>query len=283
MSFVVVTDSSANLSQELLHRYGIRTASLSYIVNGQLHDCPASDVFDAPAFYQLLRSGTQIQTSLSNCQRFVDVFESVLRNGQDVLCITISGGISGTHQAACQAALMLRGDYPKREIFVIDSQAAGLGEGLLALYVAQLQEQGYDLHEALPRLEHKLTQLSQVFTVEDLMYLRRGGRVSGVAAVMGTVLHIRPILRGEDGHIAVSGKARGKKGAIQALLKAYETEAAFGGPVAITHADAEADAQALLEGLQARDPAARILTAPFEPISGAHVGPGALALFYFKK
>ena len=283
MPFTIVCDSAANLPSRQLARYGIVTMPLSYILDGETHDCPPPDQYDAAAFFQRLREGAVTQTSLVSAGRFIQCFDSLLSSGRDVLCLTLSAGISGTYQAACLAAMEMRGRYQGREIFIVDSQAAGLGEGLLALYAAQLQEQGYSLSATLNRLERKQKQLHQVFTVEDLEYLHRGGRVSRLTAKVGTLLHLQPLLRGEDGKIVSFGKARGRKAAIQALVDQYARNARFGGAAAISHADAAEDAATLEQLLRHLDPEIRIFTAPWEPVTGSHCGPGGLALFFFGK
>lgn len=283
MPFTIVVDSASNLPSSQLARYGILSVPLSYTLDGVTHDCSAPDQYDAAAYFQALREGASLQTSLVNTTRFTECFDALLRSGRDVLCLTLSSGVSGTYQAACLAAMDLRGRYNGRAIFVVDTQAAGMGEGILALYAAQLKEQGYSLSATLNRLERKLTKLHQIFTVEDLAFLHRGGRINGVTAKVGTLLHLRPLLRGENGKIVSFGKVRGRKAAIQALADQYKASAKFGGAAAISHADAAEDAATLARLLQDCDPEIRILTVPWEPVTGAHCGPGALAVFFFEK
>ncbi len=283
MPFTIVVDSASNLPSNQLARYGILSVPLSYTVDGVTRNCPSPDQYDASAYFQALRAGATPQTSLVNAGRFIECFDALLSSGRDVLCLTLSSGISGTYQAACLAAMDMRGRYSGREVFVVDTKAAGMGEGLLALYAAQLKEQGYSLNATLNRLEHKLTQLHQIFTVEDLDFLHRGGRISGLTAKVGTLLQLRPLLKGENGKIVSCGKVRGRKAAIQALVDQYVANAKFGGAVAISHADAATDAETLAKSLRDRDPGMRILTVPWEPVTGAHSGPGALAVFFFGK
>jgi len=281
MPFTIVCDSAANLPSRQLARYGIVSVPLSYTLDGVTHDSPPPDQYDAAAFSQKLRDGATTQTSLVSTGRFIECFDALLSSGRDVLCLTVSAGVSGTYQAACLAAMEMRGRHEGREIFIVDTKAAGLGEGLLTLYAAQLKEQGYNLSATLNRLERKLPSLQQIFTVEDLDFLRRGGRISGLTAKVGTLLHLRPLLKGEDGKIVSFGKVRGRKAAIQALAEQYEQKGHFGGAVAISHADAAEDAATLEQMLQAMDPEVRILTVPWEPVTGSHCGPGGLALFFF--
>ena len=283
MPFTIIVDSASNLPQSQLAKYGVISVPLCYTLDGVTYDCPPPDQYDASSYFQALKSGAVVSTSLVSTGRFEEVFEHLLSSGQDVLCLCVSAGISGTYQAACMAALDMRSRFAGREIFIVDTKAAGMGEGLLALYAAQLKEQGYSLSATLTRLERKVEQLHQLFTVEDLEFLRRGGRISGFTAKVGSLLQIRPLLRGENGKIVSFGKARGRKAAIQALVDGYKSNAKYGGAVAISHADALEDARNLESMLKAVDPDARILIVPWEPVTGAHAGPGALAVFYFGK
>ena len=281
MPFTIVCDSAANLPSRQLARYGIVSVPLRYTLDGVTHDCPPPDQYGASSFFQALRDGASTQTSLVSAGRFIEYFDVLMASGRDVLCLTVSSGVSGTYQAACLAAMEMRSRYPNREIFIIDSKAAGLGEGLLALYAAQLKEQGYSLSATMNRVERKLQTLEQIFTVEDLEFLRRSGRINSLTTKIGTLLQLRPLLHGVDGKIAALGKARGRKAAIQALADQYGQKARFGGAVAISHADCAADAAALEQAIRALDPEVRILTVPWEPVTGSHCGPGALAVFFF--
>ena len=197
----------------------------------------------------------------------------------------MSSGISGSFQCAMLAADDLRAEFPERRIRLVDSLGASLGEGLLVMDAARFRAEGLDLDEAADALLRRRRQMVQVFTVDDLMFLRKGGRLSNAAALVGTVLQIKPLLKGDEaGRIVSFAKVRGRKRSIEALAEQYDALAAEpeAQTVGIAHAGCPADAAALRKLLRQTRPPRRILTVDYEPVTGSHVGPGALALFFYK-
>ena len=286
MPFTIVCDSAANLPSRQLARYGIVSVPLRYTLDGVTHDCPPPDQYGASSFFQALRDGASTQTSLVSAGRFIEYFDVLMASGRDVLCLSVSSGVSGTYQAACLAAMEMRSRYPNREIFIIDSKAAGLGEGLLALYAAQLKEQGYSLSATMNRVERKLQTLEQIFTVEDLEFLRRSGRINHITALVGSVLGIKPLLKGsEEGKIIASDKVRGRRKVLQTMAEkcAALVADAHEHIVGISHADCPEDAQTLADLIRQKICPKDIILTVHEPATGAHIGPGALALFFFGK
>ena len=181
------------------------------------------------------------------------------------------------------AARELREAYPQRRLVVFDTRAASLGEGIQVLYGAACREAGLTLDETVQELTVLRSRMRQVFTVDDLMHLRRGGRVSGVTAAVGTALRIKPLLKGDEaGRIVAFGKVQGRKRSIRSLAENFVTNAELLGhwPIGIAHAGCRREALELAELLHAADPKARIIVVDFEPVTGSHVGPGALALFF---
>lgn len=284
MSYALFTDTSANLSPALMMQHGIRAVPLSYTVDGAETVCPGCGTYDEKAFYNLLRDkNVKVQTSLAGVQRFTEAFEESLKEGQDILYVGLSSGISGTCQSAAAAADELSALYPDRKIRIVDSRAASLAEGIWVLEAARLKEDGTPLEEAESWLLTHRSEMRQHFTVADLHYLHRGGRVSGLTAVIGSVLHINPLLCGdEEGKIRTAGKVRGRRKAIEALAEEYSrnVEAASSQTVAISHGDCAEDAALLAELIAKSCNPAHILIEYFEPVTGSHVGPGALALFF---
>ena len=195
----------------------------------------------------------------------------------------MSGGISGTAQAAVIAAGELTEKYPARKIVTIDTYAASLGEGLQVLEAARMIEEGKSLDEIKAHLLSRRPHMCQFFTVDDLAYLKRGGRISGATALIGTVLSIKPILCGDEtGHIVSCGKVRGMKRAYQELANYYDGRALDKGEMlGIAHADNEEGAQALIALLREKGFTGECLTVVYEPVTGAHVGPGTVALFFY--
>lgn len=282
MNFAIITDTSANLTHALLENYGIGVVPLEYSVDGVNHTCISVEDIDAHELYSTLHDKT-VQTTQTNPQRFVEAMEPRLAAGEDIVVVTISSGVSGTCNSARMAAGQLLESYPERKIYIVDSLGASLGEGMLALRASELRAAGKTAEETARLLEELKQRVCQVFTVEDLHYLRKGGRIHGTTAMVGTLLSVKPILKGnEDGKIVMSGKVRGRKRSIQAMAEKYEAEVSNPAQqrVYIAHADCAQDAEALAELLRKNRPPREILTVCYEPVTGVHVGPGALALFF---
>ena len=192
MSFAVFTDSCSNLPGSLLQHFGIRVLPCSYTVDGkQIIYGGDIEAFDAHTYYELLRQGKRVTTSLLNTQVFLDHFRPALEQGLDVVYVGLSAGISGTYQAACIAAAELRDEFPERTVCPVDSMGAGFGTGLLACRAAELRDEGRSAAEATAVLEQEVQNLCEFFTVSDLMFLHRTGRVQAAAALVGTVLYVR--------------------------------------------------------------------------------------------
>ena len=282
MSFVVYTDTSANLGLTQIHDNDLRVIPFSYIIGGKEHDF-FHDAFDAESFYNRIRKGLRVQTSQIPPQQYADCFEQTVREGKDVLFVCMSSGISGSCGSAKIAASMLEEAYPGRRIEVIDTLGASLGEGLIALHAARLRRLGMDLGDAAAELRLKARRMCNIFTVDDLMHLRRGGRLSNLSAVVGTVLQIKPLLKGdEQGRIVAFSKIRGRKNAIEALAERYEKHVVSPETqvIGIAQAGCREDATKLAELIRRKCPPRDILTVEYEPVTGSHVGPGALALFF---
>ena len=225
-----------------------------------------------------------LKTSLLNTQLFLDHFRPELEAGRDVVYVGMSSGISGTYQAARIAAEELAEEYPDRTVRTVDSLGAGFGTGLLACRAADLRAEGKTAAEAGEILDGEVPQLLQFFTVDDLHFLRRTGRVSGATAAIGSVLNIKPLLWGDaTGHIVACGKYRGRKKAVDAIVERYRDRAveAENRRVAITHGDCPEEAAALAERITGICRPKELIVCPHEPFTGAHVGPGMLALFFF--
>ena len=282
MSFVISTDTSANLPTAELQWHQLRLLPFSYIVNDIQHQCLDLSAFDGDAYYEMLRH-TPASTSMISMEQYRQLWEPLLREGQDVLHVGMSSGISGAYQSAVMAARELREEYPDRRLVVFDTRAASLGEGIQALHAATCREAGLSLDETVRELTQLRPRIRQVFTVDDLMHLKRGGRVSGVAAAVGTALRIKPMLKGDPaGRIVVFGKVQGRKRSIRTLAEHFAAHGELLGhwPVGIAHAGCRKEALELAAMLKEHDPKARIIVVDYEPVTGCHVGPGALALFY---
>ena len=222
-------------------------------------------------------------TSQISPQQYSDFFEPFLKEGLDVIFVAMSSGISGSCNSAMIAADMLRESYPDRKVAIIDTRGASLGEGIIALLAARLRDQHVSTDYAVKRLEEHVEKMFNVFTVDDLMHLRRGGRLSNWAAIVGMVLNIKPILKGnEQGKIVAWAKVRGRKKSVETLAALYDKLVVDPQlqTVGIAQAACREDAEYLAELLRKNKPPREILTVEYEPVTGAHVGPGALALFF---
>lgn len=285
MSYTVFTDGCSNLPAYLLRELDIRVLPCSYTLDGEPGVFDGDlDAFDTHAYYDKLRAGAVMKTSLINSQLFMDHFRPELEKGNDVVYVGLSSGVSGTLQAAKMAAEELMEEYPQRTVCVIDSLGAGFGPGLLACRAADLRNAGKTATEAEEILEDAVKHLLQIFTVDDLNFLKRTGRVSGATAAIGTILNIKPLLWGDPtGHIVALSKCRGRKKALEAIVDIYRNRAidAQNQRVAISHGDCLEEAQLLADKICEVCKPKELIICPHEPFTGAHVGPGMLALFFF--
>lgn len=284
--YEIITDTSANLDAALLRQQGIGVIPFSFYIDGQETRCTDTEQFDAKAFYDGMRRGTPVTTSQLTPQRYLDCFAPLLAAGRDILFVGMSSGVSGSYASARMAAAQLQEEFPQRKLRLVDTLSASLGEGLQVLKAAEYRAAGIDLDTAADRLLEERHRMCQVFTVEDLRYLRRSGRISNLKAAVGTVLQIKPMLKGDpQGQIVCFAQVRGRKKSIEVLAEQYDRyiEDAENETVAIVHADCPQEAEELARLLQRNHPPRKILTTCYEPMTGSHVGPGALALFFYGK
>ena len=283
MRFVAVTDTSGNLPTKKIREADLKIIAFPYFINGKEYTCLDTDSFSGDEFYAKIKEGMKVTTSQISPQQYMEFFEPWLKQGMDVVFVCMSSGISGSCNSARIGAQMLLEQYPGRRIEVVDTLGASLGEGLVALEAARLRDQDVSAEEAAVRLRKLVQRMYNVFTVDDLMHLRRGGRLSNMAAIVGMVLNIKPLLKGnEEGKIVSFAKVRGRKKSIEELAARYdklvvEPEKQT---VGIAQAGCREDAAYLAELLNRNRPPKEILTVEYEPVTGSHVGPGALALFF---
>lgn len=277
----VMTDNAANLPPELRAQYGITELCLTYTIDGEPVDVTAP--FDGYAYYEAMRRGAEVKTSMITPLAAREAMEPVLAAGDDVLYVGLSGGVSGTCWGVSVVAQELQERFPDRDIRVLDTRGASLGEGLIVLEAAHMAQQGADMDAIAARVRELSGKMRQHFMVDDLKFLRKGGRLSGAAALAGTLLQIKPILQGDpEGKIVVLCKERGRKKAMDQLIRLYndmvEDKSA---PVGISHAAAPAEALHLTTALRESGCTGEILSVCHEPVTGAHVGPGMLALYFY--
>ncbi|MCR4576571.1 MAG: DegV family protein [Clostridiales bacterium] len=283
MSFKVLTDTSANLPTPLLKQRDIGVIAFFYYIDGSEYSCLDTEKFDSKAFYDSIRGGTKVSTSLISPDKYRQAFEKYVSAGDDVVYVGMSSGISGSFSVAVSVANELMEQYPDRRIETVDTIGASLGEGFFALMAADARDAGKDARETAEELRSKVPEMCQVFTVDDLMHLRNTGRLSNAAAWVGTVLNIKPLLKGNtEGKIVSFAKALGRRRSIDMIADRYDklVRNSESQVIGIAHADCPADVEYLIKLLNKKHPPKDIMVVDYEPVTGSHVGPGALALFF---
>lgn len=283
MAFTIFTDSGANITDKVRDHYGIKIIPLTLVMEGEEFHFTSTENFDYDDYYQKLADGLKVSTSQINPSQFMESFRPVLKQGEDILYIGLSGGITGTINSARIAASDLSEEYPDRKVVVIDSLGASLGEGILVTEAAECREEGMTLEETADRIDVDRYCMYQVFVVDDLKHLKRTGRLSGALASLGTIMDIKPILKGDtEGKIVVECKARGRKQAIKALAEKYRdmVVAPEDQTVGISYGGRREDAVHLANLISKIAQPKKIWMVAHEPTTGSHVGPGMLALYF---
>lgn len=286
-TYRIITDSSCDLTQEMADELELAVVPLSVNYQGQEYpNYLDGRALDPTSFYAGLRSGEMTSTTAANPTLWKQYIEPVLTEGKDALVLAFSSGLSTTYQAACIAAEELKEQYPDRKIEVVDTLCASLGQGLLCWYVANRKQSGASLEEARDFANETKINLCHWFTVDDLHFLKRGGRISATTAVLGSVLHIKPVLHMDnEGHLINMSKARGRKSSIQALAaKVGELcENPAEQTMFICHGDCMEDAQYLESLIKEQYGVPQVFINLIGPVIGSHSGPGTLAVFFLGK
>ena len=287
MDFEIVTDSCCNLLEDMIDDFGIHVLPLTFMVDGEdevYQSYLKGERTDLKQFYTMMREGKVFKTSLPNLVESEALFRELLGSGRDVLYIAFSSGLSGTYQALSLMAAQLQEEFPERKIHVVDSLAASGGQGLLVWYAVQHARAGESIDQVRDWLEENKLHLAHWFTVDDLMFLFRGGRVSKTAAWAGTLLNIKPVLHVDDeGHLIPMEKVRGRKKSLNALIDHMEKSA--NKPISdqmvfITHGDCIEDAEYVAAKIKERFGVKEVVINYVDPVIGAHSGPGTMALFF---
>ena len=282
MNYQIITDSCCDFTEELYRSKNVTCVPLTVTYNGESHN-NFSDEAEVKAFYDVLRSGVTATTAAANPQDWTEAMCAALDRGQDVLALTFSSALSTTCQSAFIAAEALREKYPQRTIRVVDTLCAALGQGLLVWHACRKRDEGMGLDELTRWVEDNKLHLCHWVTVDDLGHLKRGGRISGTTAFVGTMLNIKPIIIMDDtGHLTTTGKVRGRKAAMEHLVQQMEkTCAGFDNEtVFIAHGDCPEDAAALEKLVKERCGVKHVHTGYVGPVIGAHTGPGVLVVFF---
>lgn len=283
MSFWIVTDSGTDFPMTYVQKQKNMTiVPMMYQIEGQFYTPDGSDD-STRAFYAKLRNGVVATTSQVTIETWKETFEKLLADGQDVLCITFSSALSGTYEAAASAKEQLKAEYPSGKLFLIDSKCASLGHGLLVHQALQMRDSGASLEDTAQWVADNLQKVIHWFTVDDLQFLRRGGRLSATSAYLGGIMKIKPILQvNEEGKLIPREKVQGRKRSLRNMLdkvkeNAVEPEKQT---IFISHSDcleeAEWMASVLRDELHVKD----VLISFIGPVIGSHTGPGTIAIFF---
>jgi len=285
--FVILTDSCADLNADLVQELGVEVLPLTFLIGeDSYHNYPDNREMDPHDFYDKLREGAMPTTSAANVGQFAEAVEPHLAAGKDVLILAFSSGLSTTYNSARLAAQDLSEKYPDRKIYALDTLAASMGQGLLVYHTVQQKKTGKTIDEVRDWVEANKNSISHWFTVNDLMHLKRGGRVSAATALVGTMLSIKPVLHVDDeGHLISMSKARGRKASLKALVDKMEETAIdpANQVIFISHGDCLEDAQAVADDIRARFGTKEIVINYVGPVIGSHTGPGVVALFFIGK
>lgn len=287
MGYKIVTDSCANLTDSQIEDYGIEIISLKYYVDGVGYDSYIKgQKIDYSDAYKILRNKGKITTSLANRDDCDKVILPILEGGEDVLVLAFSSGLSGTAQNIINSAEDYKEMYPERKIRVVDTLSASMGQGLLVHYAVKLKQEGKSLEEVADWAEENKLKLCHTFTLDDLFFLKRGGRLSGTGAVVGSLMNIKPLMHvANDGKLYVTGKARGRKAAMNHLIdslgeKGVEIE---NQDIFIVHGDCEDEAKFIGDEVKKRYKVKSVTYNCLDPVIVSHSGPGTLAIFFLGK
>lgn len=284
-NYLIFTDSACDISTETLDKWGVRCSTLTFAFEGEDKSYTNYEL-DSKTFYDRMRKGEVAKTSAINVDTFKEDFEAVLKEGKDILYLGFSTGLSGTYNSARIAAEELREAYADRKILTVDTLSASAGFGLLLYLTVEEKNKGASIEEAAKFAEEMKPHMCHWFTVDDLAYLKRGGRISPTVALVGSVLGIKPVLHMDnEGHLISKSKVRGRKAAIKALADKIGELAKdpTKGPVFISHGDCIEDVEYLKELVFEKYGIKVGIVADVGPVIGAHSGPGTLAIFFIGK
>ncbi|MPM04064.1 DegV domain-containing protein [bioreactor metagenome] len=282
--FVMITDSSADLTPELVAETGVEVLPLSVTIkNKTYHNYPDEREIAVKEFFGMLRSGEMATTAAVNVADYTEAMEPILASGRDILILAFSSNLSATYQSSLVAVSEMLEKYPERKIFTVDTLCASLGQGMLVYLACKERDKGRNIEEVRDWAEQHKLNLCHWFTVDDLNFLKRGGRVSAATALVGTMLSIKPVLHVDDsGRLISMGKARGRAASLKALVDHMEESALEKGDqtVFLTHGDCLEDAQKVVDDVKARFGVKKVYVNNVGPVVGAHSGPGTIALFF---
>ena len=282
--YIIMTDSCCDLNAHMAQELELNVVPLTVHMNGKdyANMLDGSEI-SFEEFYKNIRSGILSTTSAANVGQFEDAMRAVLAQGKDIVCINFSSALSATYQNACIAAKTMADEFPESHVYVVDSLSASLGQGLLLYLAVQKKREGLSAEELVQWVEENKLHIDHWFTVDDLNFLKRGGRVSAATALVGTMLSIKPVMHTDnEGRLTMVGKARGRKASLKALLDAIERLAIEPEKqtMFICHADCEEEAKQVAAEIQRRFGTTDIRIHYIGPVIGSHTGPNTMGLFF---
>ncbi|MFG6350668.1 MAG: DegV family protein [Oscillospiraceae bacterium] len=285
--YTIITDSSCDLPDSLVKELELEVLPLAFIMDGKTYrNYPDNREMSPKDFYNKEREGVMATTNAVNVGEASDAIESVLKQGRDVLVLAFSSGLSTTCNSFQIAAGDLAEQYPDRKVYVVDTLCASLGQGMFVYQAAKLRQAGKSMEEVRDWAEQNKLRQCHWFTVNDLFFLKKGGRVSAATAVVGTMLQIKPVMHVDnEGHLIKVDTARGRKASLNALVdkvgELAENPAAQ--TMFISNSDCAEEAQYVADQIKAKYGTEEIIINSIGPVIGAHTGPGCVALFFMGK
>ncbi|MDR0396070.1 MAG: DegV family protein [Oscillospiraceae bacterium] len=288
--YALLTDSTCDMTEEFMRELGVESVALGYTVNGvenldgqtEAEQRGAGKMHD---FYQALRDGAHATTTQISIQRYMEKMGQLLEKS-DVLYMAFSAGLSGSYESACAAAMELRETFPERTLYVVNTKAASLGEGLFVTHAAEKRDQGLDVHELKKWVEDNWKRYCHLVTVDNLHHLRAGGRISATTEVIGSIFDIKPMIHMDlDGKLVASGKVRGRKRSLKRLVEQVREDIVEpeGQIMYLCHGDCLEDAQSVREALIREVGVKDVKIGYAGPVIGSHTGPGLIAVFFTGK
>ena len=278
--YVLITDSACDILPEKLQEWKVELIRLPYLFTDDGKELLDNDQ-PMKEFYNEMRGGRVAKTSGVNENTFATVFTAFLEEGKDILYLAFSSGLSVTCENGKKVAAQLAEKYPDRTIRVVDSLCASAGQGLFVYLAAQNRDRGMNVNENADAMENDKLHICHWFTVEDLKYLKRGGRVSAATALLGTALNVKPVLHVDnEGHLIKMTQVHGRKKSIRRMAEMLGETILEDTPVFISHGDCLEDAELLAKILKEEYGRETNLITGIGSVIGAHSGPGTLALFF---
>lgn len=282
--YVIITDATTDLPQELVEKLGVFVIPFPFSIDDEKFlNYPDNREMDPKKFYQLMKDGKTPKTTQINVETFLNTFKKYLDEKKDILCIILSSGISGTYNSASIAAKEANELYNENKVIVIDSLSASLGEGMLVYNAVCKKNEGLSIEELVEWIEDNKLKMCHWFTVDDLSYLKRGGRISSVAAAFGTILAIKPVMHVDnDGKLVPVKKVRGRKNSLLEMINEMKDTGVDleGQTIFVSHGDCENDANFIANIAKEQFKVKDVIINFVGPVIGAHSGPGTLALFF---